>query len=188
MSYYNDEKNVEQYINMAEGYDGAFLIDVLKQHLATGSTVLELGMGPGKDLRILNRQFTVTGSDYSDIFIKRFLAHHPDADVMQLDAITMNTNRRFDAIYSNKVLYHLTPEQLAQSLQHQQRVLMPDGLALHSFWYGEGSEQMHGLHFAYYTEAQLRTIAEPFYDVIQIARYTEMETDDSLYMLLRAHP
>ena len=30
MSYYDDEKNVEQYIKMAEGYDGQLLINILR--------------------------------------------------------------------------------------------------------------------------------------------------------------
>jgi SAM-dependent methyltransferase len=185
MGYYDDEKNVEQYIQMAEGYDGALLIDVLRQHLASGSTVLELGMGPGKDLLLLARHFKVTGSDSSSIFVERFRAQHPGADVMQLDAITMDTDRQFDAVYSNKVLYHLTGEQLRQSFEQQQRILRPGGLALHSFWYGDGQEDMHGLHFAYYDDAQLRALAEPYFDIVQGERYTEMEANDSLYIVLK---
>jgi len=188
MGYYDDEKNVEQYIKMAEGYDGAFLIDVLRQHLASGSTVLELGMGPGKDLLLLSQHFKATGSDSSSVFVERFRAQYASADVIQLDAITMDMDRQFDAIYSNKVLYHLTREQLRQSLEKQQQILRPGGLALHSFWYGNNDEEMHGLHFAYYDEEQLRAIAELHYEVIQIERYAEMEADDSLYMLLRKRP
>ena len=188
MGYYDDEKNVEQYIKMAEGYDGAFLIDALRQHLTSGSTVLELGMGPGKDLLLLGQHFKATGSDSSSVFVERFRAQYTDTDVVQLDAITMDTDRRFDAIYSNKVLYHLTREQLRQSLEKQQQILRPGGLALHSFWYGNNDEEMHGLHFAYYDEEQLRAIAELDYEVIQIERYAEMEADDSLYMLLRKRP
>ena len=185
MGYYDDQNNVEQYIKMAEGYDGTLLIDVLRQHLEVGSTVLELGMGPGKDLLLLRQHFTVTGSDYSAVFLEAFRARHPEVELMQLDAIEMNTERQFDAIYSNKVLYHLTREQLITSLAKQQHVLKPGGIALHSFWYGDGHEDMNGLHFTYYTEEQLKAIAEPGYEVLKIARYPEMETDDSLYVLLR---
>jgi SAM-dependent methyltransferase len=185
MGYYDDEKNVEQYIKMAEGYDGAFLIEALRRHVAAGSAVLELGMGPGKDLLLLGQHFKATGSDSSSVFVERFRTRHANADVIQLDAVTMDIDRQFDAIYSNKVLYHLTREQLQQSLERQQRVLKPGGFALHSFWYGDNDEEMHGLHFAYYNEAQLRAIAELHYEVVQIERYTEMDADDSLYILLR---
>ncbi|NDJ85660.1 MAG: class I SAM-dependent methyltransferase [Chloroflexi bacterium] len=72
----------------------------------------------------------------------------------------MDTDRQFDAIYLNKVLYHATREQRRQSLETQQRVLRSGGFALHSFWHGNYDEEMYGLHFAYYNEEQLRVIAE----------------------------
>lgn len=185
MGYYDDEKNVEQYIQMAAGYDGADLIAVLRHHLPAEASVLELGMGPGTDLLLLGEHFTVTGSDASVVFVERFRQQYPQADVLHLDAVTMQTERQFDALYSNKVLYHLTRAQLRQSLAQQRRVLRPGGLALHSFWHGVGDEAQQGLHFAYYDASELRALAEPHYEVLTIERYTEMETDDSLYILLR---
>jgi len=68
MGFYDEERNVETYVEMAEGFDGRELVDVLKKHLAPGSTVLELGMGPGKDLALLAEAFTATGSDRSRVF------------------------------------------------------------------------------------------------------------------------
>ncbi len=108
MSYYEDKDNAEQYIKMAEGYDGATLIAVLNEHLAAGSTVLELGMGPGTDLGLLAETYTVTGSDYTQTFLDIYLETHPDADLLRLDAQTLETKRTFDCIYSNKVLHQLT--------------------------------------------------------------------------------
>jgi cyclopropane fatty-acyl-phospholipid synthase-like methyltransferase len=175
MSYYDDEKNVQQYIQMAEGYDGAELIAILKQHLPKGASVLELGMGEGKDVLLLQAHYTVTGSDASPVFVERFRTQYPDADVLQLDAVTLDTERQFDALYSNKVLYHLTQEQLKHSLERQVAILKEGGLALHSFWHGEGADSAQGLHFEYYTEAQLRELVEEYFDVVVMARYTEME-------------
>ncbi|MCJ7549651.1 MAG: hypothetical protein MUQ30_08210 [Anaerolineae bacterium] len=42
MGYLDDPENVEQYIEMADGYDGRELAEVLKRHLPEGETVLEL--------------------------------------------------------------------------------------------------------------------------------------------------
>lgn len=50
MGHLDVPANVRGYIRMAEGYDGAGLIAVLRKYLPAGSTLLELGMGPGKDL------------------------------------------------------------------------------------------------------------------------------------------
>lgn len=185
LSYYNNPKNVEQYIKMADGYDGRIFVDILRQHLPDKATVLELGMGPGKDLLLLNEYFQVTGSDYSAAFIERFRKQHPDMNVIQLDAVTMNVETTFDCIYSNKVLHHLTRDELRQSLDRQVQVLNSGGVVCHSFWYGDKEEEYSGLRFIYYTEATLKALISDNYEIVAIERYTEMEDDDSLYILLR---
>jgi len=189
MSYYDDPKNVQQYIEMAEGYDGRELIEALARHLPAGATVLELGMGPGKDLDLLKQTFGATGSDAAQPFLDRYRERHPQADLLRLDAVRMDAaidaGRTFDAIYSNKVLYHLTPDELRVSLRNQACVLNPGGLLLHSLWYGEGEEEMHGLHFAYYTEITFAALVGDEYETIETARYTEMEPDDSFYVVLK---
>ncbi len=125
MGFFDTAKGVEQYIKMAEGYDGAELIKILKKYLPENSTVLEIGIGPGKDLDILKKLYTVTGSDNSQIFLDKYKKNHPDTNLLLLDAVTMKTDRRFDCIYSNKVLHHLTKEDLTKSLQRQKEMLNP---------------------------------------------------------------
>ena len=136
MGYFHTERGIKEYIEMAEGFDGAQLIDVLRGYLPPGSTVLELGMGPGVDLDILSGTWTATGSDYSQVFLDRYRKLHPDADLLLLDATTLKTGRRFDCIYSNKVLHHLTRDELRTSLQAQVGLLNDDGLAMHSLLVG----------------------------------------------------
>jgi SAM-dependent methyltransferase len=185
MGYYDDPENVQEYIEMAEGYDGRELVKALSKHLRPGATVLELGMGPGKDLDLLNETFQATGSDYARPFLDRYLDQHPHADLLLLDAVTLDTDRTFDAIYSNKVLYHLTQEELCRSLRQQARILNPGGVLLHSLWYGEGEEDLHGLHFVYYTEATLTELVGDEFEIVETACYTEMEADDSFYVVMR---
>ena len=185
MGYYDSEDNVDAYVAMAEGYDGADLIAVLKRFLPEGSGVLELGMGPGKDLDLLRAAYTVTGSDTSRVFLDRYREEHPDADLLLLDAAHLDTERTFDGIYSNKVLHHLTRAELEASLRRQRDVLRDAGVALHSFWYGTGEDAMHGLHFTYYTKATLREVVGVGFAVVALERYQEMEEGDSLYILLR---
>jgi trans-aconitate methyltransferase len=100
MGYFDERKNVDDYIHMAEGYDGRDLIAVLQKHLPARSTVLELGMGPGKDLDLLAQTYQVTGSDYSNVFLDLYREKHPAADLLQLDAVSLATERKFVCIYS----------------------------------------------------------------------------------------
>jgi cyclopropane fatty-acyl-phospholipid synthase-like methyltransferase len=185
MAYFDDRKNVDDYIKMAAGYDGGELIEILKKHLPIGSSILELGMGPGIDLQILSADFEVTGSDTSQVFLDLYRDKRPNADLMLLDAETIDTDRTFDCIFSNKVLHHLTREGLRRSFVKQREIVNPGGVVFHSFWYGNKEETFEGLRFVYYREDEVLDMAGPGFDLIVSARYEEMEQDDSFYLLLR---
>jgi trans-aconitate methyltransferase len=186
MNYFDDEANVEAYIRMAEGYDGRAFVEVLKDLLPKGAKVLELGMGPGVDLLLLEEAgFQVSGSDRSKVFLERFRAAHPEADLLQLDAVTLETGRKFDCIYSNKVLIHLSQGELRESFHRQADLLNPGGLLLHTFWYGEGEEEHDGLRTTYHTRETLTEALRDAFDIQAFARYAEIEPGDSFYIILK---
>jgi cyclopropane fatty-acyl-phospholipid synthase-like methyltransferase len=186
MNYYDDKKNAEEYIKMAEGYDGRELIEVLKRYLPQGASLLELGMGPGKDFDLLSLSYQVTGSDYSQTFLDIYREKDKAADLLLLDASTLETDRKFDGIYSNKVLQHLSEDELKSSFTKQRAILNPSGTLLHSFWYGEREEFFHGLRFRYYTEGVLLQIVEPHFTVLEMEKYKEMEVNDSIYLVMQS--
>lgn len=188
--FFDDPANVEAYVEMAAGYDGRELIETLKRHLPEGAAVLELGMGPGVDLDILADTYAVTGSDTSQVFLDRYRAAHPDAELLRLDAVGMELPdaRRFDAVYSNKVLHHLSREELAASLTAQRDRLRPGGYLLHSFWRGEGEEHIQGMRFTYWTRAALRELLDGVEGLawVEDEVYEEMGPEDSIALLLQA--
>ena len=187
MNFYKNKENVKKYIEMAEGYDGKYLIEILKKYLPEGSSILELGMGPGKDLDILNKNYDVTGSDYSEIFLDLYKEKNKDMNIelLVLDARTLETSKKFDCIYSNKVLYHLTTKELIKSLNRQWEILNENGILFHSFWKGDKAEKKNGLTFVYYNEEKLRKIIDDNFEILEIDTYKEMEEDDSLYIILK---
>ena len=123
MNFYNNSENVDKYIEMCEQYDGNKLYLKLQKHLANGKSLLELGSGPGNDIQFLKRFYKVTGSDLSDEFLKRCTKKFPDTQFLKLDAKTINLPEQFNCIYSNKVLHHLTEEELVTSLLKQKKAL-----------------------------------------------------------------
>ncbi len=185
MDYYDDAANVEAYIEMAAGYDGRRLMPILREHLRPGSSVLELGMGPGVDLELLAEEYRVTGSDQSVLFLERYRRGHPQADLVVQDARLMDIERSFDCIYSNKVLQHLTRAELQESLHRQVDVLVAGGILFHTLWYGEGVEVHAGLRSVYYTEESFEALVGSEYELVEVWRYTEMDEGDSLYVVLK---
>ena len=185
MGFFDTEEGVSEYLEMAKGHDGRELIEKLSEYLPANSTVLELGMGPGIDLELLSKIFDVTGSDNSSLFIEEFRKVNPETDLMLLDAVTLQTDRRFDCLFSNKVLQHLQRVDLEKSVPRQAGILEERGLLAHSFWYGNKTEDLSGLHFQFYEETDLEEIFGNYFDVVLMERFEEMEPGDSIFVILR---
>ncbi len=185
MDYYENKDKVDKYIKFTPSDDGAVLVDLLVQTLPAGATILELGMGPGKDFDRLSSHFAVTGSDTSKEFLQLFRQRHEQADVLFLDALTLETERTFDCIFSNKVLIHFTRQELRQSFARQHEVLNNEGLILHSFWHGSGDDEFSGLKLFYYTEQDIADLLAGNWDILEIGRHAKMAADDSVYVLAR---
>ena len=185
MGFFDTEEGVNEYFEMAKGHDGRELIEKLSEHLPSGSTVLELGMGPGHDLEILAERYRVTGSDSSSLFLDRYREKDPEADLMLLDAVTLETDRTFDCVYSNKVLQHLQREDLVESVPRQAALVEAGGLLAHSVWHGDKVEDFSGLHFQFYMESEIGGIFGELFDVVLMERYEEMEPGDSIFFVAR---
>jgi cyclopropane fatty-acyl-phospholipid synthase-like methyltransferase len=187
MGYFDVENNVKDYIKMLEDYDydPMILINILKKHLKKGATLLELGMGPGKDLDILRNYYYVTGSDSSQIFLDMYKKKYPKSDIIQIDARDIRIKRKFDCIYSNKVLIHLTKKECKLSFKQQKKLLNSRGILFHTFWFGTKSEKYKNLLFTHYTEDELKNMVKEDYNIINIKRYTEDKKDDSILVILK---
>ena len=181
--YYHTKESVEEYIRLAKGFDGKQIISLLKELLPSGSELLEIGSGPGKDWEILKAFYRVIGSDFSQEFLKHLRASYPGGEFIELDATTLQTGLTFDGIYSNKVLHHLEDEDLEGSVKRQFEILKPGGIVCHTFWKGEDSEIYNDLFVNYHTDAGIRTLFEDRFDPLLIRSYKEFEEGDSiLYM------
>lgn len=186
MGYFDNEQNVENYLKAAKGHDGADLIERLKTFLPAGATVLELGMGAGKDLALLKQAgYKPTGSDASLVFVERYRKEHGPDSCLHLDALTLETDQRFGAIYSNKVLHLLSEEECVASLRRQAEVLEPGGLLFHSFWAGQGREQYGDMLVQLHTAQSLTEKLPDELSLVDAGSYAEMEEGDSFWVALR---
>lgn len=181
--YYKTKESVEEYIQLSKDVNGSELIEELKSFLLPHSRLLEIGSGPGTDWRILNIDYEVVGSDNSTEFLSRLRSSFPQGQFLELDATTLDTGERFDGIYSNKVLHHLTDDELKNSIQRQFDVLNSNGIICHSFWKGEGSEVFKGMFVNYHSEGPLRKFFEERFEVLLLTSYAEFEDGDSLLLI-----
>lgn len=185
MSYYKTKESVDEYIRLAEGFDGKALIKQLLEHVQGHTTVLELGSGPGKDWQILQETFQVTGSDSSPEFVKRLKAQYLAGDFVELDASKLLIDKKFDIIFSNKVMHHLNDDEMAHSFQKQFELLNDQGIICHSFWKGQGTEVFKGLYVNYVLKNDLETLMKRWFEPLVLQEYAEFEDNDSLLLIAR---
>ena len=181
--YYKTKESVAEYIKLAEGVNGGKLIKKFRKFLPDYSNVLEIGSGPGTDWKILAESFNVIGSDNSVEFLKRLIANNPNEEFLELDAITLVTDKTFDGIYSNKVLHHLKDEELDTSIKRQHEILNNEGIICHSFWKGEGSEFYNGLFVNNHSTENLMSIFKDHFEIILIENYKEFDENDSILLI-----
>ena len=181
--YYKTKESVTEYIKLAKGFNGKELIEQLERQLPANSVLLEMGSGPGADWEILNKTYNTIGSDNSIEFLKHLNSQNPEGEFIELDAVTLKTEKKFDGIYSNKVLHHLTDNELKDSIKRQHDILHPNGIICHSFWKGEGSEVFKGLFVNYHSDKALNEKFKDYFEILSIEEYKEFEDNDSLLLI-----
>ncbi|MDP6674107.1 MAG: class I SAM-dependent methyltransferase, partial [Gammaproteobacteria bacterium] len=129
--------------------------------------------------------YRMTGSDFSQLFLQRYREQDPAADLLHLDARTLETDRTFDAIFSNKALIHLSPDELQQSFNRQHELLSDNGLILHSLWFGEGETAFDNVKLVYHNEQDLTKMLETSFDIVALKKHAKMSDGDSIYVLAR---
>jgi 2-polyprenyl-3-methyl-5-hydroxy-6-metoxy-1,4-benzoquinol methylase len=183
--YYKTKESVDEYIKLAKDVNGGQLINKLKKYLLPNLLLLEIGSGPGTDFQILKKNYRVIGSDYSIEFLNRLIYNNPNDSFLNLDAITLKTDKKFDGIYSNKVLQHLTDKELKESVKSQSKLLNHHGIICHSFWKGEGNEIFNGLFVNYQSDERIRDLFGGDFEVLLIEAYKEFENEDSLLLIAK---
>ena len=181
--YYKTKESVEEYIQLAKDVSGKELIEKLSHVLPPKAVLLEIGSGPGTDWKILNEQYHVVGSDNSIEFLKHLIHDNPNGEFLELDAVTLKTAQKFDGIYSNKIMHHLTVNEVIDSVKRQYVVLNADGIICHSFWKGEGSEVFKGLFVNYHNEFSLEEAFSKYFNILLLTPYKEFEDDDSILLI-----
>lgn len=184
-AYYKTKESVEEYIKLAKDVNGAPLIKKLEGVLPTNSTLLEIGSGPGTDWSILNKSYNVIGSDNSEVFLNHLINEHPNGKFLKLDATTLKTSIKFDGIYSNKVMHHLSDAELVDSIKKQHEILKPNGIICHSFWKGHGSEVFKGLFVNYHNKSNLEGFFDDRFEILLIEDYNEFDKEDSILLIAK---
>ena len=185
MEFYNDPSKVDEYEKMCDEYDGSELYRILDKHLENGSSLLELGCGPGNDIANLIKKYKVTGSDLSDEFLSRCKKKFLAITFLKIDTVNIETEKTFECVFSNKVLHHFKMQQLEESLNHQQSVIAKNGIFAHTFWLGDKEFTMEGMLFVFHNRAKLLALVSKYFTILETYDYKEFEEGDSIFIIAK---
>ncbi len=183
MKVYETETGVEDYIKMCEGYDNSKFKSLILSHLMKGSRLLEIGMGPGNDFAWLSEIYKTSGSDYSKEFVKKAKIRFPKGDFTILDAITLATREKYDAIYSCKVYQHFELDQIEKALTRQFEILTSKGIIIHSFWIGDSIFDDGDMRAIYHDKNRLLGLIGNKFNLLEQVVYEEFEPEDSIFIV-----
>jgi SAM-dependent methyltransferase len=138
------------------------LVDDLIALVPRGSTVLELGSGPGRDAIDLEiAGLVVSRTDGAAAFVRRFQNAGIEARVLNVHA--EDFGGPFDAVFANAVLLHVERSNLSGVLRVALRATRVGGVLVASFKRGAGAEWSHRKldsprHFTYWEETDLSSV------------------------------
>lgn len=104
-------------------------IDKFLDFLPTGSSVLDVGCGPGQfSLHIQNRGFNVTGIDLSDAMLSIARQKTPQVRFKKMNMLDLKfSDETFAGVLSSYSLIHIPRHKVKQALLEFHRVLKPNG-------------------------------------------------------------
>jgi SAM-dependent methyltransferase len=139
-------------------------IDALLRHIegAAPFDILDLGCGPGRDLRtFLRLGHRPTGLDGSARFVEMARAES-GCEVWHQDFLALDLPpRRFDGVFANAALFHVPAQELPRVLAQLHATLKPRGVLFSSNPRGANEEGWNGARYgAYHDLAHWREYME----------------------------
>lgn len=158
MSLLHYEKHAEEYFRATVQLPPPAIVEVLVEHLADGSSILDLGCGSGRDMAFLSSVgFCVTGIEQSPSLAS--LAHkHSGCEVIVGDFQTHPFDKKYDAVVSLGSFVHANRQELGSMITLMGSLLSKRGYAVVSLKKGSGVIEDGMRKFTLWDDSELREI------------------------------
>ncbi|MGL5820416.1 MAG: methyltransferase domain-containing protein [Sarcina sp.] len=170
MNCFKDKESVEKFLKRTKTYDGRVAL-ILRSYLKKGASVVNIGINNGKDYEVLSQNYDTIAVDSSEDFINIYKDINRSAEVYKVDDVKLNLNAKYDCIFSNKYLNHLTLEELRESFKNQVEILNDGGKIFHFFGEGVGELHLSGVKLNLYNEDDLRSVLPDSLEIVKVSKY-----------------
>ncbi len=136
-------QRVEDFWRMTRGHDVSQNIGELLRRIegAPPFTILDLGCGPGRDLKALSGLGHVAVGLEGAPQFAAMAREHSGCEVLEQDFLKLDLpTERFDGVFANASLFHVPSQELPRVLSELRAALKPRGVLFSSNPHGHGEE------------------------------------------------
>lgn len=185
-------KNAEKYANKFDSYEvyRNKISDFQKKHIAKGSNILDLGCGPGNNIKTIlenDKTCSFTGLDLSKEFINIAKQRFPQFDFLEQDIRSLDLRSKFKVIIASFCIVHLTNDETIKFLKDISTLIAKNGFLYLSYMNGEKcgyestSFSKEEIFFNYYEDEYIIDIlSQNNINAIEIGKEEYMESDGSI--------
>lgn len=153
--YYN--KNAKIYIENTLDIDMSTFYSKFEAHLAPGDKVLDLGCGPGRDLKYFMTKYDAQGLEPS-LELCRFAREYTGADIINDGFLEAQLTDKYKGIWACASLLHIPSRELAKVFKKLSECLDDNGVIYCSFKHGSFEGDKDGRYFTYLDEKRLASL------------------------------
>lgn len=155
LAHYND--NAERFWDGTHDHDVSQNIDALLRHIHTAPpfTILDLGCGPGRDLKTFAELgHHAIGLEGAARFVE-MARRHSGCEVWHQNLLELDLpSGHFDGIFANAVLFHVPSTVLPRVLTALHATLKPGGVLFSSNPRGQNQEGWYGPRYGVYHDLE----------------------------------
>ena len=137
------EQRADDFWRGTRDHDVSQNIGELLRHIegAPPFTILDLGCGPGRDLKALSALGHVAVGLEGAASFAAMARAHSGCEVLEQDFLRLDLPRaRFDGVFANAALFHVPGQELARVLAELRAALKPRGVLFSSNPHGHNEE------------------------------------------------
>ena len=145
LAYYDD--HAEEFWRGTKDHDVSQNIEALLRHIETAPpfTILDLGCGPGRDLKDFTRRGHIAIGLEGSQRLAEMARAYGGCEVLEQDFLKLDLpNERFDGIFANAALFHVPSAELPRVLGELRAALKPRGVLFSSNPRGDNEEGWQG--------------------------------------------
>lgn len=153
-NYY--DKNFQNFIDTTLNIDMSSLYSPFCELLPGGGKILDIGCGPGRDIKYFNEQgFSAQGIEPSQSLCE-YAKIYTKSHIYFGDLDSFKTKEMFDGIWACASLLHVPSNGLKESFEKISSLLNDSGIFYCSFKYGEFEGERNGRFFNDQTSESIR--------------------------------